>query len=322
MRFACSHTLEELLKKNDAMPFWSRKKEEKIIQCSVCEWNPDGGKHWSCSCGYLWNTFETKGKCPKCKTQWEDTRCISCGQSTPHQDWYKTKEDLARIEKNGNPILRAKKKSLESRLINYGIRNSRVSYLPYLDHTNEKFQTAFDAGCRMIILYAVSYAVHNLEKRPQIIAWLKAENIWEKVSENEKDFFNNPSPAEDLLMDLSWQIEAALTLGWCLKKVEQLPSLEIEHNEKEIAAFQNKLPAIGDNLTLFLSNMEYRDKNEIYEENLLNELVTTYFRNLLFNGKEDETQINRFISFERHKTLNWLRTFMESEDWDEIDTST
>jgi hypothetical protein len=74
--------------------------------------------------------------------------------------------------------------------------------------------------------------------------------------------------------------------------------------------------------------LEYRSLDEIYEENLLNELATSYFRDLLFNGKEDATTINRAISFERHKTLNWLRTFYEGDDevtgelWDDVDTST
>ncbi|MEB2778370.1 DUF4272 domain-containing protein [Algoriphagus sp. D3-2-R+10] len=88
------------------------------------------------------------------------------------------------------------------------------------------------------------------------------------------------------------------------------------------------MPAIGDSLSLFLTNLEFRDFDEIYEENLVNEMATTYFRDLMFNGKKDETKINRYTSFERHQVLNWLRTFYDSESetvgelWDEIDTST
>ena len=151
------------------MPFWKKRKQEKIIQCSICEWNPDGEKHWGCSCGHLWNTFDTKEKCPKCKTQWKNTRCPGCGKSTPHNDWYKTKEDLELIEKSGNQELKTKKKNLESRLIEYGINNHRVSHLPYLDHSNERFQSPFETGCRMMILYSIGYAIHNLKDRQQLI---------------------------------------------------------------------------------------------------------------------------------------------------------
>jgi hypothetical protein len=308
--------------------FWRKIQNDLIIQCPVCEWNPDGEKHWACSCGHKWNTFKTKGKCPKCKTQWEDTRCPGCGKSTPHKDWYKTKEEIDLIESSSDQKLRAKKKKLETRLIDYGIKNYRVSHLPYLDHSNEKFQTEYDAGCRMMILYSIAYAVHNLNERTKIIQWFKDEKIWDKVSPNEKDFFNNPEPDENTLMDLSWRIESALTLGWCLKKVKSLPKLDYDNNEKEIEEFQQNVPELGDSLMLFLTELEFRDFNEIYEENLVNELATTYFRDLMFNGKNDETKINRFTSFERHQVLNWLRTSYADESeitgelWDETDTST
>ena len=304
------------------MLFWKKKKDKTIIQCSSCEWNPDGDKHWACSCGHIWNTFKTKGQCPKCKTQWKDTWCPACGQSTPHNDWYKTKEEIENIENSGNLELRTKKKSLESRIINYGIKNARISHLPYLDHSNENFQTPYDAGCRMMILYSIGYSVHNLEERPQIIDWLKQEKIWNKVSPTEKEYFITTDPEEELLMDLSWRIESALTLGWCLNKVTTLPRIDNNKTENALEEFQQNIPEIGDSLTLFLTQLEYRSLDEIYEENLLNELVTTYFRDLMFNGKRDKTKINRYASFERHQVLNWLRTFMGIEEWDETDTST
>ena len=312
------------------MQFW-KKKENLITQCSECEWRPDGEKHWACSCGHKWNTFDTKGKCPKCKTQWENTWCPGCGNSTPHKDWYMTTEEIEQIENSGNKELRNKKKRLEGRLIDYGIRNYRISHLDYLDHTREKFQTPYEAGCRMMILYAIGYLVHNLDDRPEIIQWLKDEKIWDKVPPNERNFLQGIQLNEHTLMDLSWNIESALTLGWCLKKLHNLPRLDKENNENAIKEFQRNLPELGDSLMLFLSNLEYRDLSEIYEENLLNELATTYFRDLMISDQKDKTHINRYVSFERHKVLNWLRTFyytaedevvLTGERWDETDTAT
>ncbi|MCR6642006.1 MAG: hypothetical protein NVV82_24225 [Sporocytophaga sp.] len=91
------------------MLFWNKKKDDLIIQCSVCEWRPDGEIHWACSCGHRWNTFKTKGKCPGCKKQWENTRCPGCGKSTPHKDWYKTKEEVEKLESTGDLVLRREK---------------------------------------------------------------------------------------------------------------------------------------------------------------------------------------------------------------------
>ena len=304
------------------MLFWKKKKNDITIQCSICEWKPDGGIYWACSCRHKWNTFKTKGKCPKCKTQWKDTYCPGCGKSTPHKDWYKTKEDIEKIESTGNTELRLKKKSLETRLINYGIKNYRVAHLPYLDYSNEKFQTTYNAGCRMVILYAIAYSVHDLDERPDIVQWLKNENIWDKVSPNEKDFFNTKIPDDDLLMDLSWRLEGALPLAWCFNKVQELPKLDINNNQKTIDEFQKNVPKIGATLTSFLSDLKYRNLDEIHEENLLNELATTYFRDLIFKDEEDNTKIDRYVSYERHQTLNWLRQFMDIKEWDKTDTST
>lgn len=84
----------------------------------------------------------------------------------------------------------------------------------------------------------------------------------------------------------------------------------------------------GPESPVFLSQLKYRNFEEVYEENLLNELITSYFRDLMFNGNNDLTRINRSVSFERHKVLNWLRTYFEEEAevsgelWDNTDTST
>ncbi|SKC78971.1 protein of unknown function [Ohtaekwangia koreensis] len=310
------------------MLFW-KKKPETIIQCPRCEWQPDGEKHWACGCGYSWNTFETKGKCPSCKKQWADTRCPGCGQMSPHKDWYKTPEEIEAVEKSANTVLRAKKKSLESRLIDYGIKNYRVSHLEYLDYSKAKLHSPYDAGCRMIILYAISYLAHKLEDRPAVCNWLQSENLWDKVSPSEKEFLSDPSPSEETRQNLSWYIETAITLAWCLTKVSSLPRLDIEGDDKTMDEFQENVPALGEPLAFFLSTLEYRSLDEIYEENLLNEMAATYFRDLLFNGKKDETKINRIISYERHKVLNWLNTqyvdeslIVTGELWDDVDTST
>ena len=306
----------------------NRKGNDYIIQCSICEWTPDGKGHWTCSCGHKWDTFTTKGKCPNCGIQWRDTDCPSCGTSLPHEKWYLTWEESDALKRSGNPILYEKKRRIESKLISYGIRNQRISYLPYLDHSNETFQTEYEAGCRMMILYALSEVAHELKARNYIIDWLKNEGIWNRVSPMEKEFLTQSNPDRNIIIRMSWRIEASLTLGWCFSLISDLPDLNEEENRGIIEEFEKSIPEIGDSLLLFLSKLEFRDLNEIYEENLFNELATSYFRDLLFNGNLDESSINRSISFERHQVLNWLRKSYAEEcdlpgiSWDETDTST
>ena len=58
------------------------------IRCPGCKWTPRLKNVWACKCGHQWNTFQTRGPCPKCHYQWEITACLQCGVSSPHQDWY------------------------------------------------------------------------------------------------------------------------------------------------------------------------------------------------------------------------------------------
>ncbi len=61
---------------------------ENEIKCPKCSYNPVSEDSWVCTCNQSWNTFDTAGKCPKCKKQWEDTQCPNCHRWSKHLDWY------------------------------------------------------------------------------------------------------------------------------------------------------------------------------------------------------------------------------------------
>ena len=58
------------------------------IRCPKCAWQPRPSDCWQCSCNMVWNTFDTRARCPRCARQWLDTKCLACGQWSPHVDWY------------------------------------------------------------------------------------------------------------------------------------------------------------------------------------------------------------------------------------------
>ncbi|HEU0142367.1 MAG TPA: hypothetical protein VFQ79_21780 [Bryobacteraceae bacterium] len=58
------------------------------IRCPFCGWSPGEQDFWSCTCGHVWNTFETGGVCPSCLHQWTSTQCPKCHRWSPHSDWY------------------------------------------------------------------------------------------------------------------------------------------------------------------------------------------------------------------------------------------
>lgn len=215
-----------------------------------------------------------------------------------------------------------RKKAIENRLASHGINDCKIQYLPYLDFDPDSFANPFDVGCRIMILYAVAYAAQNEDDRSIIIKWLKHENIWNHVSPKETSLFEGKISDKKALVDFSWKIEAAYVLAWSLGLVSSLPepseSIPDELNDE----FVNNLPELGGELSSFLSNLNFIDKTEIIDENLFNELATTHFRDAYFSGAKTESDVNRTVSFERHKALNWLRRFMGIEEWDETDTST
>ena len=67
------------------------------VRCPRCRWRPRRDSRWCCGsavgCGHSWNTFETRGRCPKCQRQWRLTQCLSCHAWPVHEDWYERDEE-------------------------------------------------------------------------------------------------------------------------------------------------------------------------------------------------------------------------------------
>lgn len=61
---------------------------DRKIRCPRCKWQPRKTDRWSCACGHVWNTFDTRGMCPACDAVWANTQCLSCHQWSAHADWY------------------------------------------------------------------------------------------------------------------------------------------------------------------------------------------------------------------------------------------
>jgi hypothetical protein len=58
------------------------------IRCPQCRWQPRKDDRWQCVCNHLWHTFDTRGRCPVCSTQWHTMQCLRCAKWSAHVDWY------------------------------------------------------------------------------------------------------------------------------------------------------------------------------------------------------------------------------------------
>jgi len=67
-----------------------RDSSEAKIYCPKCSWRPSATDRWQCypKCGTVWNTFWTRGLCPGCGHQWQETQCLRCRKMSPHESWY------------------------------------------------------------------------------------------------------------------------------------------------------------------------------------------------------------------------------------------
>jgi hypothetical protein len=60
------------------------------IYCPLCTWEPHPDDRWVCApgCFTVWNTFDTRARCPGCAKQWRFTACHACHVMSPHDEWY------------------------------------------------------------------------------------------------------------------------------------------------------------------------------------------------------------------------------------------
>jgi hypothetical protein len=77
----------------DLAPGKGPRRRTPRIRCPLCRWQPDAGSLWQCACGAVWNTFQTRGRCPECAHQWTRTMCLSCHRWSSHDAWYEGEDD-------------------------------------------------------------------------------------------------------------------------------------------------------------------------------------------------------------------------------------
>jgi hypothetical protein len=86
--------------------------------------------------------------------------------------------------------LQNRKFKLESRLEEFGIKESYVDYIKYFEFDDNNFVDAYEVGCRIIILNSVNYVAQNLGDRSAIRKWLKKQNLSEYITPRENELFN------------------------------------------------------------------------------------------------------------------------------------
>jgi hypothetical protein len=63
--------------------------DEARIRCPKCEWKPNVESRWGCKCRHCLEHFFDRRIVSRVRGyQWTVTSCHSCGERSPHADWY------------------------------------------------------------------------------------------------------------------------------------------------------------------------------------------------------------------------------------------
>lgn len=86
---AHAHEIEALIERTLHEAKRAARSRRGRIRCPTCRWEPLRSSRWRCDhCRHVWNTFDTRGRCPGCGFQWPETQCHRCEQWSPHERWY------------------------------------------------------------------------------------------------------------------------------------------------------------------------------------------------------------------------------------------
>jgi Domain of unknown function (DUF4272) len=189
--------------------------------------------------------------------------------------------------------------------------------LPIVDEEDEAIiRKPADIAKRIFVLaYLGVYAEDG--DRNEIIEYLKLENIWDAVSDDEKELFLKDESTEQDKVNISWRSEAMYLMLWTINKIDKL-DLPIE--ECSIWDTLNLLPDYLEPTKDFIANATIRTTQEILDETDLIYRLHWMVRQSGIENKTPAANINASMVMERHYALNWITYY--DENWDEIMTDT
>ncbi len=193
-----------------------------------------------------------------------------------------------------------------------------IDHLPLIEEEDEvKIRTAQEIAERILILTYLNYILEVPEEKEKVINFLESNNLWNKVSNEEKVLFKKSDLTEQESINISWRSEAIWILLWALNKVD---NLELPIDQANINEIVSKLPNFLSDPTDFIENAEVRPTSEILDISDLTYRLHWAARNAYFNNQPMPANLNLSIIIERHYAINWVTYY--ADDWDEITTDT
>lgn len=226
--------------------------------------------------------------------------------------------DIFRRQNNGNNPKTAEQRKKETEKLLRSLDIPYIDHLPLVEEENEvKVRTAQDIAERILILVYLAYIAEVPDERENVIDFLKANLLWDKVSPDEKELFQKDELTDQEAVNISWRSEAVWLLLWTINKVDKL-DLPIE--QVEIPEIVSRLPEFLTDPKEFIETAIVRPTTEILDISDLTYRLHWAARNADLNKRTMLANLNLSIVMERHYAINWVTYY--ADEWDEITTDT
>ncbi len=191
-----------------------------------------------------------------------------------------------------------------------------IDHLPLIEEDDEaKIRTPQEIAKRILVLTYLSYVSEEPDDREKVITFLKEQELWDSVSNNEKVLFKKELSDQDYI-NISWRSEGIWLLLWVINKVD---TIDLPNEEVSITDILELLPEFMIDTKDFVKCATIKSVSEILD--LLDLIYRLHWatRHTELNNL-DTLALNSSIIQERHYAINWV-TYYEV-NWDDITTDT
>ncbi|PUZ27095.1 protein of unknown function [Chitinophaga costaii] len=199
--------------------------------------------------------------------------------------------------------LESRRNALEARLYAARIADLEITVLSYLDIAQWHFREASSAAARMLVLYALSLAAYKPDKRGTIVIWLQQQALFIYLTPQEKAFLQSNATDARTLAKYSWSLEGAYILAWTMDLVPLSPD---PASEAPIASLLSHIPHLHADTAGFINHCHYREKEELVDEYIFNDLAVLHLRRLYEQGARTVQQLHPMALYERRNALKWI----------------
>ena len=156
---------------------------------------------------------------------------------------------------------------------------------------------------RCVILYGLLYVVYKEKPAHTVLAYFNKFNLAESLTEAELSFLKSPKPADELVDDVSWSIEALFLMLWSINLVDDLEAPV----ETCILSEADELPDFSFPPDDFISNATFRNEDEILDQADLHFRIQTQLAGMSPIAEAPiPADIFPDIAAQRHRAFQWI----------------